>query len=164
MTELWKIRLGAEGRFEDRAKTESILSIDFGMNEFLTKMVDKNTIRSHIELNYSHASKNLKSSYTSQLNSFLFEMNVGDFVISPFQKSSFYLVGKLVSDYFVHQDGNASRNVEWLSTDIERSLFGQDLQYSLGAIMTICRVRRHDALRRIPMIAVTRMDPGIQEG
>lgn len=41
------------------------------------------------------------------------------------------------------------RDVEWFATDIPRSNFDQDLLYSFGAFMTICRISRNDADKRI---------------
>ncbi len=34
------------------------------------------------------------------------------------------------------------RTVKWLNTDVPRSNFDQDLPYSFGAFMTICKIKR----------------------
>jgi restriction system protein len=50
--------------------------------------------------------------------------------------------------------------VKWLATDIPRDAFKQDLLYSFGAIMTVCEVQRHDALKRVLAVVQGGKDPG----
>jgi len=45
------------------------------------------------------------------------------------------------------------RRAKWLKV-IPRSEFDQDLLYPLGAIMTVCRIERNDAEKRIRMMLV----------
>lgn len=40
-------------------------------------------------------------------------------------------------------------NVRWIQQDIPRSNFDQDILYSLGAFITVCRIKRNDAEKRI---------------
>jgi restriction system protein len=46
-----------------------------------------------------------------------------------------------------------SREVKWLTAEVPRSTFDQDLLYSFGAFMTICRVSRNNAEARIRALA-----------
>ena len=41
----------------------------------------------------------------------------------------------------------------WLETDIPRSNFDQDLLYSFGAFMTVCRIKRNRAEERLKAMA-----------
>lgn len=69
-----------------------------------------------------------------------------------------------VSPYFHY------RTVDWFAQDIPRSNFDQDILYSLGAFLTICRISRNDAEKRIQQMAsnnwkatqadLLRSDPG----
>src|SRR5262249_11185387 len=45
------------------------------------------------------------------------------------------------------------RAVKWIAKDLPRSNFDQDLLYSFGAFMTICRVQRNDAEKRVRAMA-----------
>ena len=44
-----------------------------------------------------------------------------------------------------------------------RTAFGQDLLYSLGAFVTVCEIKRHDAVRRLEHLARTGQNPGWTE-
>ena len=52
------------------------------------------------------------------------------------------------------------RPVEWLQTDLPRTVFEQDLLYSFGALMTVCNISRNDAERRVAAVAEGKPDPG----
>ena len=51
------------------------------------------------------------------------------------------------------------RSINWFSGLIPRSVFPQDLLYSFGAFMTICRVQRNDAEARVRAIAASNWQP-----
>jgi len=42
-----------------------------------------------------------------------------------------------------------TRKVEWIRKDIPRTDFAQDILHSLGAYMTVCRIRRNNAEERV---------------
>jgi len=52
------------------------------------------------------------------------------------------------------------RAVEWVRTDVPRAEFQQDLLYSLGAFMTVCRIQRNGAAGRLLQILEGKKDPG----
>ena len=54
-----------------------------------------------------------------------------------------------------------TRPVQWLQTDIPRTTFEQDLLYSFGAFMTVCKISRNDAeSRRVAAVLEGKADPG----
>ena len=55
-----------------------------------------------------------------------------------------------------------TRPVKWIAPDLPRSAFGQDLLYSLGAFLTVCRIERNDARRRMTAILNGSRDPGME--
>jgi restriction system protein len=65
--------------------------------------------------------------------------------------------GELTSDYHFEAAGPNPyyhwRSINWFSGLIPRSVFPQDLLYSFGAFMTICRVQRNDAEARVRAMA-----------
>jgi len=58
-------------------------------------------------------------------------------------------------------DARHTRNVEWIQQDIPRSRFDQDLLYSLGAFMTVCRIQRNNAEERIKAILEGKSPPPV---
>ncbi|MDF2652267.1 MAG: hypothetical protein K0Q73_8072, partial [Paenibacillus sp.] len=81
------------------------------------------------------------------------EMKKGDWVVLPSKIKSAIHIGEIIGDYeFDLKQGSPyyhSRAVKWFATDIPRTNFDQDLLYSFGAFMTVCRIQRNDAEQRI---------------
>ena len=85
-------------------------------------------------------------------------MSKGDWVIVPSKKKKAAVhIAEITGDYAY--DGSApdpfyhSRALKWIGTDVPRSNFERDLLDSMGAIMTICQISRHDAERRVRAMA-----------
>ena|SRR5271165_5434339 len=51
------------------------------------------------------------------------------------------------------------RTVKWVGEDRPRSTFAQDLLYSFGAFMTICRIQRNQAEERVRAMAHNHWKP-----
>ena len=80
-------------------------------------------------------------------------MKKGDLVILPLKFQPSIQIGEITGEYefdtkcpnpFFHW-----RTVKWIGEAIPRSNFGQDLLYSFGAFLTICRIQRNNAEARI---------------
>jgi restriction system protein len=86
-------------------------------------------------------------------------MKIGDWVVLPSKKKPAVHIAENSGEY-VNVPNNPDpfyhyRDVKWLATDIPRSNFDQDLLYSFGAAMTICRISRNDADKRVKEMALT---------
>jgi restriction system protein len=87
-----------------------------------------------------------------QIWAFLNKMQPGDWVCTPSKRKTIH-IGEITGKY--EYDPNAEspywhrRSIKWLETDIPRTNFDQDLLHSLGAISTICQIKRNDAETRI---------------
>src|SRR5206468_380966 len=72
-------------------------------------------------------------------------------------------VAETTGPYTFHPGGAPlyfhSRTVTWVARDVPRSNFDQDLLYSFGAFMTICRIERNDAERRVRAMAAAGWGP-----
>ena len=84
-------------------------------------------------------------------------MKPGDWIALPSKlKRAAIHFAEITSGY--HYDPKAGDpfyhflEVKWIATDIPRSVFGQDLLYSMGAFLTICRIERNRAEARIRAI------------
>jgi restriction system protein len=62
-------------------------------------------------------------------------------------------IGQILGDYQFSANGPDPffhwRSVKWIGEAVPRSHFGQDLLYSFGAFMTICRIQRNNAEARL---------------
>jgi restriction system protein len=93
-------------------------------------------------------------------NQFVNTMAAGDIVVSPLKTISKIGISEVIGPYQKLENGQPTRPVKWLATEVPRDAFMQDLLYSFGAIMTVCEVRRNDALRRVLAVAKGGQDPG----
>ena len=84
-------------------------------------------------------------------------MKIGDWVALPSKKKAAIHIGEITGNY-VNMPASEDpyyhyRSVNWFATDIPRSNFDQDILYSFGAFLTICRIRRNDAENRVREMA-----------
>ncbi|HOW38552.1 MAG TPA: restriction endonuclease, partial [Bacillota bacterium] len=91
--------------------------------------------------------------YSSQLWAFLKKMKINDLVVLPSKRNWTIHVGIIKSDCLYNPDNpdvyRHYREVDWVSVDVPRSSFDQDLLYSFGAFSTICQIQRNNAEERI---------------
>ena len=80
-------------------------------------------------------------------------MKKGDLVVVPLKLQPGIQIGELTGDYKFESAGPDPfyhwRAVKWIGESIPRANFAQDLLYSFGAFMTICRIQRNNAEARI---------------
>lgn len=83
-------------------------------------------------------------------------MKIGDWVVLPSKKKPAIHFAEIVGDYSFNKNAEDPffhhRKIKWIAKDKPRSNFDQDLLYSFGAFMTICRISRNDGENRIRMM------------
>ena len=88
-------------------------------------------------------------------------------VVLPSKSQPVIYVGKITSAYQHQPDADNPyfhwRSVEWEANGIPRSHFSQDLLYSFGAFMTVCRIKRNNAEQRLEEMASTGWKPETQK-
>jgi restriction system protein len=112
---------------------------------------------------YPDQNKHAIANYVGQVWAFRGRMQEGDLVVLPLKTTSMIAVGKVTGPY-VYKAKNPegtrhSRPVKWMRDDIPREAFGQDLLYSFGAFMTVCKIERNDAEQRIKAVVEGKKDP-----
>jgi restriction system protein len=160
MKRLWLVRLGKNGEFEPDALDKSLLSIGFNMTADLSGAKDRDAVLGVIKTIWPDAKARTQGNFAAQVNQFVNTMAVGDIVVSPLKTLSKMGISEVTGPYQRLANGRPARAVKWLATDIARDDFKQDLLYSFGAIMTVCEVQRHDALKRVIAVAKSGKDPG----
>jgi restriction system protein len=80
-------------------------------------------------------------------------MEKNDWVVLPLKTQPAIQIGEIVGDYQFEASGPDPfyhwRPVKWIAEALPRTNFGQDLLYSFGAFMTICRIQRNNAESRL---------------
>lgn len=151
---VWLVRAGKHGEFEQKFLQENKifvtwdhLAVDIG------KMTERSQLFDAMTATYPDAKVKAIHNNVSQVWPFAHGMEHGDLVILPSKMQPAIYVGEITGDYKF--DAKAVdpcfhwRSVKWMSDAVPRSNFGQDLLYSFGAFMTICRITRNNAVNRI---------------
>ncbi|MFW9886876.1 MAG: restriction endonuclease [Candidatus Thorarchaeota archaeon] len=150
---LWIVRHGRRGEYEEFALQNNLVSIDWGSLPNLSDLQDKEQLRNIIHDTYPEESPNTLSNWFGQIRSFLHRIEIGDLVGIPLRTRSAIAFGVVQSDYQYEPDNPEGarhiRKVEWLETDMSKTLLPSDILQSLSSHLTVFGVRRPRAAERI---------------
>tara|TARA_R110002049_G_scaffold100902_1_gene245306 strand:+ start:8300 stop:9331 length:1032 start_codon:yes stop_codon:yes gene_type:complete len=155
---LWLVRAGKSGQYEDKFLTEGRIYLTWNhVSNDLSKLNAKEQLTEIVDQYYPDNKKGRTRNWVSQLWPFAHGMAIGDWVVLPSKKKSSVHIGKITGEYVNSPELESPyyhyRSVDWFATDIPRSNFDQDLLYTFGAFLTICRIKRNDAENRIKKMA-----------
>jgi restriction system protein len=164
---LWMVRVGKYGEFEAKFLESSRIFLTWKelLDDDLSSAKDYEDVKKILRARYGEAPERRLGNWAGQIWAFALPMAPGDLVVVPLKTQPAVAIGEITSGYEYNPkaepDFRHSRKVKWLSQAVPRSAFGQDLLYSLGSIMTICRIERNDAEKRIRTMATNGWkDPG----
>jgi restriction system protein len=162
MTRLWIVRAGRHGERELEAITQGRLLPGFNELGDLSGLKDRDAIGGALAAADPLGGKNTQRNFAAQLNQFVNTIAVGDLVVMPRKVTSGVAVGRVTGPYAYQLGGVCphTRAVDWLNEAVPREAFAQDLRHSFGAFMTICEVKRNEALARVEAVLKTGKDPG----
>lgn len=162
MTRLWIVRAGAHGERELAAIDQKKLFPGFLEVGSLSAKGSRDAILNHLQEVLPNEGKNRLRNFAAQLNQFVNQIEIGDFVVMPRKVTDGVAIGIVTGGYQFHADSDFkhSRTVEWKEESLPRDTFKQDLRHSFGAFMTICQIRRNSALERVQAVLATGTDPG----
>ena len=91
--------------------------------------------------------------WASQVWPFAHEMKKGEIVVLPSKIKPVIHFGRITGDYeFLPDNDNPyyhAHQVDWFARSILRTAFDQDILYSFGAFMTICRIKQEDRIKAV---------------
>lgn len=164
MKSAWQVRAGRQGERDQEALAEGLAIVGWGGVPALGRFDDKEALKAGLREHYPQRSAYVIGNWAGQLWRFYREMSEGDLVVMPLKTVRQFAVGEVTGSYFYRPDATPdcrhARPVRWLRTGIDPGEFGPDLRGSLGSLLTVCRLSRHEAARRIGDIAAGRPDPG----
>lgn len=155
---VWLIRAGSQGQFEQKFTSENRVYLTWdGLATNLQGLANKDELISALAILEPDAKQKKLLNHASQIWPFVHAMQVGDRVVLPSKIQPVIYIGKITSNYHHASNGPDPffhwRSVEWLPEPVPRSHFSQDLLYSFGAFLTICRIQRNDAEKRLAAMA-----------
>lgn len=162
MTRLWIVRAGRNGERELDAITQNKLMLGFVEVGDLSHAKDRQSIAKLVKEGMPSAGDNKVKNFSAQLNQFANVIGLGDLVVLPRKLTSGVAIGEVTGPYVFDPNGISrhTRIVKWLKEAVPRETFGQDLRHSFGAFMTVCEVKRNQALARIQRVLEVDADPG----
>lgn len=151
---VWLIRAGSHGEYEQKFIQEARVYVTWsGLNLDLSKLYQRAELATAMTERYPDTKPKSISVSVSQVWPFAHEMKPKDLVVLPLKTQPAIQVGEITGDYHFEAGGPDPyfhwRPVKWIGEAVPRANFGQDLLYSFGALLTICRVQRHNAEERI---------------
>ena len=143
MSNMWMVRAGNNGMYMDIFKKYNIVAIGWDLGDLSGKSPDE--IKQLVSINYPNESKTVLGIYSSQIIKFVFDFQVGDYVLSYYPLDKKYLIGKISSDYYyshfleeeIGDDEYSNfRKVEWLG-EVLRDNLNNETKKTLKAMTTI---------------------------
>ena len=156
-------RAGRSGEDEDRALEHSVSIVGYQQVPSLATATDYEGVHEIVSSAFPDAKSRAVGNFAGQLWAFAVAMRKGDLVVLPRKRTSQIAIGRVKGPYEYRKLDGAFRHtrpVDWLQTELPRTVFEQDLLYSLGAFMTVCNISRNDAERRVAAVAEGKPDPG----
>lgn len=161
---LWLIRAGSHGEHEQKFLDEGRVYVAWpSLNVNLGTLSDRQALIRVLTERFPDEKPKALINWSSQVWGFAQEMAVGDWVVMPSKLQSGLYFGELSGGYHFELNGPDPyfhwRTIDWFSGLIPRSAFPQDLLYSFGAFLTICRIQRNDAEARVRAMAANQWKP-----
>jgi restriction system protein len=155
---LWLFRAGKNGEYEDKFLTDGRVYLtwdDFDVD--LRKINSQEDLYKILIKKYDLPKEKTAINWASQIWPIAHRMKEEDWVVLPSKVNRTLHFGKIVGEY-VYDESLGSpyyhyRNIDWFALDIPRDRFDQDILYSLGAFMTVCRIHKNNAEERIKQMA-----------
>ena len=153
---VWAVRAGADGEYEDYALSEGVALVDFGLRQSLANFADRDGLRDFLNADPDsvyHGRLRSAANAASQLWRFANHMQVGDMILLPRKKARAVAVGRVAGEYRLDPDipfdACHARDVEWRAVDVPRDGFDEGILTAIRSMLTVFQVKREGAEARI---------------
>lgn len=147
----WIVRAGREGEREQEALDEKIIAIGWSELSDLSKIENKEELKSLYAEKYPEEPKKAMVLRAGQVWRFRNEINKDDLVAMPLKTQSSIAIGEVTGDYeYDEKSANSKhrRAVAWKGI-LPRSVFPKDILNSLGTLLTVATVKKENAEQRV---------------
>ena len=162
---VYLVRAGGSGEDEEYVLDHGLAVIGFRDIPSLSDAKDYTDILKLVNEATPGAKPRTAGNRAGQLWAFALAMKEEDIVVLPRKLTSQVALGKVIRPYkyqMIRNEFRHTRHVKWIRPDVARSVFAQDLLYSFGALMTVCKISRNDAEHRVAAVLDGKVDPGFQ--
>ncbi len=156
---LWLVRAGRYGEHEKQFFDKNRIYLTWeGLESFdLSKVKDYEEIKPILREAYPDDKEAKIRNNAGQIWAFLLGINVGDWIVCPLKNKPSIAFAEVKGEVQYEPDAKSPywfwREVKWINKEVPRSNFDQDLLFSLGAFLTVCRIERNDAEKRVRQMA-----------
>lgn len=146
------VRSGRHGEGDDLALSQGVVGIGWPDAGDLSTVGTLEELRMRLAATYPDAKPSTLANWVGQVDAFQRRIKLGDLVVLPLKSTPSVAFGTVTGDYLYVPDAPPSmrhqRTVSWIREDLPREQIPQDLLYSLGAFLTVCRIQRNEAEKR----------------
>ena len=164
----WMIRAGRHGEFEDKFLEKDLAGACFREVPDLTGAASRDAAKQMVRNAYPGAKDRTVANRAGQMWSLRWGVKPGDLVVLPLKSKPQIALGVVSGGYVYRGDEDHELRhcvaVVWKRQDVPRTALRQDLLDSLGSRMTVCQIKRNDAVWRLQRILDTGIDPGVRGG
>lgn len=151
---IWLVRAGSHGEYERKFIADSKVYVTAdSLDVNLKGLASRSDLVTVMTQRYPDAKTKTVINWAGQAWPFAHDMKKGDLVVMPLKTQPAINIGEITGDYQFEPEGPNPfyhwRQVKWIGEAIPRANFAQDLLYSFGAFLTICRIQRNNAEERI---------------
>jgi len=151
---LWLVRAGGHGEYEEKfLESNNVFLTWDNLNHDLGKIVSRDALKDLLRNTYPDAPSGRITHHAAQIWTFSHRIESGDWIVLPSKYKPAIHIAEVTGAYQYNDSADSpffhSRTVKWLETDIPRTNFDQDLLYSFGAFMAICKISRNNAEERV---------------
>jgi restriction system protein len=162
---VWLIRAGKVGERDQWCLENGYAGGGWHEVADLSKATTRSAVRELVEEGFPANGPAFHANATGQLHALRNRIAIGDIVVLPLKTTKHLALGTVTSAYrYLADEPDTDRRhiigVTWTRTDVPRSAIKQDLLYSLGAFLTICKISRNDGEWRLAQVLKTGQDPG----
>jgi len=160
----WMVRAGRHGERAEQAVGEGLAIIGWTGLPDLSTCRRRHDLRRLLGETFPNRTNYLLGNWAGQLWRFSHLIAVGDLVVLPLKAHGTFAIGESAGSYQFRPDAPPGTQhvlpVTWRRTDVAREEFQSDLRNTLGSLLTVFQLTRHDAPARIEAIGAGKPDPG----
>ncbi|GAB0102553.1 hypothetical protein JMUB6875_15210 [Nocardia sp. JMUB6875] len=161
----WLIRGGSHGEREAQALADGLAIVGWEEMGDLKAYSTWPELIAALQLAYPEVGRAVIGNWAGQLWKFDTDIKHGDYIVMPLKTLPGQVaIGRVSGPYEYRAEEPAElrhvRKVDWIRNDIAWDSIRPDLRASLGSLLTVCGLVRHDAAGRIAHLAEHGVDPG----
>jgi restriction system protein len=148
---IWLVRAGSQGEQEAGALRYNVATIGWNNIPSMSDVHSKEQLMQMYKNSHPNATKRHTVNVVGQIWNFANQIKIGDVVVLPLKSRRVMVLGEVQGRYEYRELAPTIRHiipVKWLKI-VPRRQLDQDLLYSLGSLMTVCRIERNDAEDKI---------------